>query len=57
MRITFVPLVVAALVGCGTERSSLGFNSTGVSGSTSTELTLRVVDDPASALTLLSLET
>jgi hypothetical protein len=57
MRITFVLLVVAALVGCGTERSSPGFNSTGVSGSTSTQLTLRVVDDPAGAVDVTSAST
>ena len=57
MRITLVPVVVAAVIACGTERSSRGFSSTGVSGSTSTALTLRVVDDPAGAVDVTSAST
>lgn len=57
MRTTLVPLVVAALLGCGTERSSPGFTSTGPSGSNSTALTLRVVDDPSGAVDVTSAAT
>jgi hypothetical protein len=54
MRITLVPLVVAAVIGCGPERSSVGFTSSGTSGSNSSALTLRVVDDPAGAVDVTS---
>ena len=54
MRMIFVSLAVAALVACGTERSTPGFTSPGTSGSTSATLTLRVVDDPAGAVDVTS---
>ena len=57
MRTTLIPfvlVVLAALAGCGTERSSLGFTSPGVSGSNRAALTLRVLDDPAGAVDVTS---
>ena len=54
MRMIFVSLAVAAMVACGTERSTPGFTSPGTSGSTSATLTLRVVDDPAGAVDVTS---
>ncbi|HET6701215.1 MAG TPA: hypothetical protein VFH14_05405 [Gemmatimonadaceae bacterium] len=54
MRTTFVPLLLAVLVSCGTERSSPGFSGPGVSGSSRAALTLRVVDDPAGAVDVTS---
>lgn len=54
MRITLVPLTLAVLVGCGTERSTPGFNTPGITGSTQSGLTLRVVDDPAGAVDVAS---
>lgn len=54
MRIALVPVLVAVLASCDTQRSSLGFTSSGTSGSTRTALTLRVVDDPAGAVDVTS---
>jgi hypothetical protein len=54
MRTTLVPLVVVALLGCGTERSSLGFTSPGTGESSRSSLTLRVVDDPSGAVNVTS---
>jgi hypothetical protein len=54
MRIPVVALVVAAVVSCGTDRSRPGFNTTGISGSTQSALTLRVVDDPSGAIDVTS---
>jgi hypothetical protein len=53
MRIALVPLMLAVVAGCGTERSSPGFTSPGTSGS-NTALTLRVVDDPSGAVNVTS---
>lgn len=53
MRIALVPLMLAALASCATERSSLGFTSPGTGGS-NTGLTLRVVDDPSGAVAVTS---
>jgi hypothetical protein len=54
MRIPVVALVAAAVVSCGTDRSRQGFNTTGISGSTQSALTLRVVDDPSGAVDVTS---
>jgi hypothetical protein len=54
MRIALVPVFVAALVSCDTERSSPGFTSPGISGSNRAALTLRVVDDPSGAVDVTS---
>lgn len=53
MRVALVPVFLAALASCSTERSSLGFTSPG-SGSSRTALTLRVVDDPSGAVDVTS---
>jgi hypothetical protein len=54
MRIAFVPVIVMALVACGTDRSTPGFSGTGISGPNSADLTLRVVDDPSGAVDVTS---
>lgn len=54
MRIALVPLMLAVVAGCSTERSSPGFTSPGTSGSNRTALTLRVVDDPSGAVDVTS---
>jgi hypothetical protein len=55
MRIALVPVLLAALVSCGTERSKPGFaTSPGTTGSSRTALTLRVVDDPSGAVDVTS---
>jgi len=54
MRIIVVAFAVAAVVSCGTDRSSPGFNTTGTSGSNHSGLTLRVVDDPSGAIDVTS---
>jgi hypothetical protein len=54
MRTIVVALVVAGVAGCGTDRSTPGFNTTGTSGSRQSALTLRVVDDPLGAVDVTS---
>jgi hypothetical protein len=54
MRIILVPVFVAALASCGTERSTPGFTGPGTSGTSRTALTLRVVDDPNGAVDVTS---
>jgi hypothetical protein len=55
MRIAIVAGLLAALVGCGTDRSRPGVTtSPGTSVSNRATLTLRVVDDPAGAVNVIS---
>jgi hypothetical protein len=54
MRIALVPVFIAALASCDTQRSSVGFTGPGTSGSNRTSLTLRVVDDPSGAVDVTS---
>ena len=54
MRIALVPLMLVAFASCGTERSTPGFTSSGTSGSSTTALTLSVVDDPSGAVDVTS---
>lgn len=54
MRIALVPFFLAAMSGCGTDRSSPGFTSPSASGSSRSALTLRVVDDPSGAVDVTS---
>jgi hypothetical protein len=54
MRIAIVAGLLAAVVGCGTDRSRPGFTtSPGSSGSSRAALTLRIVDDPAGAVNVI----
>ncbi len=53
MRIILVPLMIAALAGCDSTRSSPGFAGPATSGTRAT-LTLRVVDDPNGAVDVVS---
>ena len=54
MRIAIIPIFLAALASCGTERSSPGFAGPGTSGPNRSTLTLRVVDDPSGAVNVTS---
>jgi hypothetical protein len=54
MRTMLVAAMLVALASCGTDRSSRGFAITGTSGSGTSALTLRVVDDPNGAIDVTS---